>query len=33
MELILSIAFGAWYVVGGIVYYFLTKSRKGGSGK
>ena len=29
MELVLSIAFGVWYVIGGIVYYVLTKPKKG----
>ena len=33
MELVLSIAFGAWYVIGGIVYFALTKSGKGEKSK
>ena len=33
MELILSIAFGVWYVIGGIVYFILTKPSKGENDK
>lgn len=30
MELILSIAFGVWYVITGVVYWYLTRPGKGG---
>lgn len=29
MELILSIAFGVWFVIGGICYAFMTKDKGG----
>ena len=33
MELVISIAFGACYVVTGIAYWYFTKDRKGGDRK
>ena len=28
MELVLSVAFGVWFVISGIFYWFITKERK-----
>lgn len=33
MELVLSIAFGVWYVITGIVYWCLTRPGKDGDRK
>ena len=29
MELVLSIAFGVWFVIGGICYWVMTKEKGG----
>ena len=32
MELVLSISFGAWFVISGVCYWFMTRN-KGGKAK
>ena len=29
MELVLSIAFGVWFVISGVCYWFMTKNKDG----